>query len=155
MTEDDMTTETTIIEINGVKMEVDLRRARIVHNNLRIGSKVKILEKGAYTTPTIYPGVVVGFDLFATLPTITVAYIAGSFSSCELRFAAINEKSADKWELVPSQDDDLPVSRANVLESFDREQVKLERQIADLADKRAYFERMFGAYFPQAETVTE
>jgi hypothetical protein len=148
-----MTTETTIIEINGVKMEVDLRRARVIHDNLRIGSKVKILSKGAYSGQKVHPGVIVGFDAFQSLPTITVAYIVGEFMSCELKFATINEKTTDSWEMVPAMDDDLPVSRANVLESFDREQIKLERQIADLADKRVYFERMFGAYFPQAETV--
>lgn len=150
-----MDSEMTIIEINGVKMEVDLRRARVVHDNLRIGSKVKILAKSGYGGPSVYPGVIVGFDAFATLPTITVAYVVHSYASAELKFAAINAKSAETYEMVPSQDDDLPVERGFVMEAFARQIDTKRREIEDIEAKRDYFARMFGVYFSRATQDTE
>lgn len=149
-----MTTETTIIEINGVKMEVDLRRAKIVHSNLRVGSKVKVLVKGAYDGPKVWPGVIVGFDAFKDMPTITVAYVTSSYASAELCFAHINSKSAEKFEIVPAHDDDLPVERGFVLEAFAREIDKKRREIEDIEAKRDYFTRMFGVYFDKATQDT-
>ena len=42
-----MNTEKTIVEINGVKMEVDLRHARIVHENIK---DLPAEDKGRYNT---------------------------------------------------------------------------------------------------------
>ena len=53
------------------------------------------------------------------LPTITVAYISNSYASAELNFAHVNSKSAEKYEIVPAQDDDLPISRGFIMEAFD------------------------------------
>lgn len=147
--------EMTIIEINGVKMEVDLRRAKIIHENLQIGSKVKVLDKSGYGGPTVHAGVIVGFDPFPTLPTINVAYVTGSFGSSDIKFAGINAKSGEKWELVPSQDDDLPIDRQTLLEAFEREIQKHQREIDAINEKRDYFNRMFGAYFPDMVTEAE
>ena len=146
--------ETTIVEINGIKMEIDLRKARIVHDNIRVGSKVKILVTG-YSEPMVHAGVVIGFDDFEKLPTINVAYIVGGYWLTDMQFAAINDKSSEKYSIVPALDDELPINRATVLESFDRMRVKAEREIQDLEQKRAYFERMFGQYFEKADATAE
>ena len=145
-----MNTETTIIEINGIKMEVDLRHAKMVHDNLRVGTKVKLLAKSDYSGPEVYPGIIVGFEPFESLPTIIVAYVKGSYGeSSFIHFAYINasESARKKWELVPSVDDELPVSKENVLGGIDREIKKHEREIEELNAKRTYFLRNFGAYF--------
>lgn len=142
-------TELTIIEINGVKMEVDLRRARIVHQNLRVGSRVKILEKGGYSAPAVYAGVIVGFEPFADLPTVVVAYVKTGYGSEGLAFAYINAKSADKWDLVASVDDSLPIAKADVLAHFDRDIQKAEAGLEDLRAKRAFFLRHFDVYFSE------
>ena len=147
-----MQTETTVIEVNGVKMEVDLRHAKIIHTNIRVGSKVKVLAKGGYGGPEVYPGVVVGFEPFTDLPTIIVAYVTSSYASVELKFAYINSKSADKWDLVPAVDDELPLNKADVLACFDRDIAKRENEIADFQAKRDYFLRHFDKYFV-AETA--
>ena len=60
-----------IIEINGVKMEVDLRHATQIHTEIKIGSKVKVLHK-QHGGQNIYHGVVCGFENFVDLPTIEV-----------------------------------------------------------------------------------
>lgn len=137
----------TTIEVNGVKLEVDLRTARRVEE-LRVGSKVKVLTKEPYSTHKVYPGVVCGFEPFKTLPTIIVCYLVIDYNKAELRTVAYNAESKDV-EIVASIDDVLLVDQSEVTHFFDREQAKLEQQIADLQAKRDYFVRMFGAYFPQ------
>lgn len=138
--------EMTIVEINGVKMEVDLRHAKIVHENLRVGTKVKVLTKTDYSGPSVYAGVIVGFEPFPSLPTIIVAYIDTSFAG-GLKFAYINSKSAEKWEIVPSLDDELPIAKNDVLAQFDRQIEQKEAELRDLNAKRDFFLRHFNAYF--------
>lgn len=138
--------EKTIVTINGVKMEIDLRQATIVHENLRVGSKVKLLEKNAYGGPNVWPGVIVGFEPFPSFPTIIVAYMDTSYSG-GLKFGHINEKSADKWEMVPSVDDELPLAKADVLARFDRDIQKKNDEVADLERQRDFFLRHFNQYF--------
>lgn len=136
----------TTIEVNGVKLEVDLRTARRVEE-LRVGSKVKVMTKD-YSGHHVYPGVVCGFEPFKTLPTIIVCYLVVDYNKAELRTVGYNAESKDV-EIVASIDDVLLVDQAEVTQFFDREQAKLEQQIADLQAKRDYFVRMFGAYFPK------
>ena len=151
-----MSDEKQIIEINGVKMEVDLRHAKVIHDNIRVGSKVKVMVKSTYVSPEVYAGVVVGFEPFPDLPTIIVAYVVETWNEAKLEFAYINpgEKSAEKYALIPAIDDELPINRATVIGAFDREIAKHERAIAEVREKRAYFEARFGQWFERAE-VTE
>ena len=142
-----METATTIIEINGVKMEVDLRHAKIVHENIKVGSKVKLLEKSAYSAPSVHPGVVVGFEPFTDLPTIIVAYVKIGYGEGGLNFAYINAQSVEKWDMVPSLDDELPINQADVLGSFEREAAKSRAVLNDIEAKRDYFLRHFNQYF--------
>ncbi|MDE3038751.1 MAG: hypothetical protein KGJ21_09930 [Pseudomonadota bacterium] len=144
-----MSNETVVVEINGVKLEVDMRHAKIVHENIKIGSKVKLLEKGAYNGPLVYPGVVVGFENFASLPTIIVAYVKQGWSDGGVFFAYINAsaKAIEKWEMVPAHDDDLPIHKADLLKQFQREIDKAQAQIAEIESKRSYFLDHFAEYF--------
>lgn len=150
-----METEKTIVEINGVKMEVDLRHARVIHDNIRVGTKVKLLAKGGYGGPRVYPGVVVGFEPFRDLPTIIVAYVVHEYAKCELNFAYINkdEKCVNAWDMVPSLDEELPINKAEVIAVFDRDISKKEAEIADINAKRAYFLKYFEQFFVNAETA--
>lgn len=145
-----MDTERTIVEINGVKMEVDLRHARIVHENIKVGSKVKLLVKNDYSGPVVYAGVVVGFEPFDTLPTIIVAYVKDGYSDAGLFFAHVNAKSADKYDLVPSLDDELPIKKADVLAQFDRKIEKARAEVEAAESQRDYFLRHFNRYFAPA-----
>jgi hypothetical protein len=145
-----MDTERTIVEINGVKMEVDLRHARIVHENIRVGSKVKLLSKSDYQGPQVYAGVVVGFEPFDSLPTIIVAYVKDGYNDSGLYFAHVNAKSAEKYDIVPSLDDELPVKKEDVLAQFDRKIDKARAELETAVSQRDYFLRHFNRYFAQA-----
>ena len=142
--------ETTIIEVNGVKMEVDLRHAKVVHENLRVGSKVKILSKAGYSGVQVYAGVIVGFEPFPTLPTIIVAYVDTSYSG-GLKFAHINTKTVEQWEMVPSIDDEIPVEKSDVLARFDRDIDKKRDEVAELERQRDFFLSHFNMYFAKFE----
>lgn len=145
-----------IIEINGVKLEVDTRFARRI-DTFQIGTKVKLLakENGYGGTDTkVYSGVIVGFEPFDSLPTIVVCYLAIDYSSAEIKFAYVNTATDKKWEIVASVDDDLPVQRADVLAKMDREIQKKAEEIADLERRRSYFLQHFAAYFaPEREAA--
>lgn len=148
-----METEKTIVEINGVKMEIDLRHAKVIHEHLRVGSKVKILEKGGYSGPQVYPGVIVGFEAFKDLPTIIVAYVQASYAASELKFAYINEKCSEKWDMIPAVDDELPLVKADVLAYFDREINKKTIELQDVNAKRDFFLRHFNQWFENRQTA--
>lgn len=65
-----MTTDNqkTIVEINGIKLEVDLRTAKRVEE-YKVGDMVKVLKKEYGDSYKSYAGMIVGFDAFVALPT--------------------------------------------------------------------------------------
>lgn len=141
-----------IIEVNGIKMEVDMRHATRV-DTFRVGSKVNVLIKESYGDPSIKPGVVVGFEPFETLPTIIVAYLNITYNEAKLEFAYINAKN-EKHEIVHTIDDFIPIKKADVLEYFNIEKQKLQESKNELERKENYFLKHFNKYFPETETVS-
>ena len=83
-----------LIEVNGVKLEVDMRYAKKVEQ-YRVGDKVKVLIKKYSDTSTSHIGVIVGFDNFEQRPTIIVAYIESDYSGTKLNFVHINKDTKD------------------------------------------------------------
>ncbi len=140
------TPQLTIVEINGVKMEVDLRQAKVVHQSLRVGSEVKLLAKSEYGDPKVHPGIIVGFEPFQDLPTIIVAYVQVEYSKTELKFAYINSGSQKKWDMVPSVDDHLPLIKGDVIKQFDHQISQKEKEIEDIRERKEYFLRHFAAF---------
>jgi hypothetical protein len=138
--------EKQIVEINGIKMEVDLRPARRVEE-FRVGDTVKILVKESYGEPTVYTGIIAGFEEFQTMPTIIVAYTKFDYSSAELKFAYINEKSKEKYELASCTDDKLPIDKADALKRFDRAIEQKQQEINDMLAKRDFFVTRFTQCF--------
>lgn len=138
----------TIVEINGVKLEVDLRYARRVEE-LRIGSRVKVLTKN-YNDWSAHAGVIVGFEPFPDRPTIIIAYIKADYANVGLHLVHWHKDNKDA-QVVACDDDDFSVSKAEVLGWFDREKTKFENQIKEIEAKRKYFLDRFKSYFPEKE----
>ena len=90
--------ERTVVEINGVKMEVDLRTARTI-DTYKVGDRVKVLVKKYSDTYETHHGVIVAFDNFENLPTITVCYITTGYNG-DLSFSYINEKNKAKFKKI-------------------------------------------------------
>ncbi len=138
------------VEINGVKLEIDLRTARRI-DTLRVGSRVKVLVK-TYSDFKIYPGVVVGFDPFQQMPSITVAYMDIDWSTAALKFIAINAATKNT-EIVAAMDaDHLELSRDEILAKMDRQIATEEAKLQELTETRAFFLRKFGEYFTPSKT---
>lgn len=147
--------QTTIIEINGVKLEVDLRNAKRI-DQLQIGSRVKCLAKSSYGGEmTTKPGIVVGFEPFPSLPTMVVAYLDIGYGAPGLKFRSFNKETKD-FEVVADLDNNaLEIDRAETVAHFDREIAKKELELREVREKKAFFLAHFGRYFsdPQPEMV--
>jgi hypothetical protein len=142
-----MTEQMQIIEINGIKLEVDMRYARRIEE-LRIGSPVKVLNKGQYGGQTVHAGVVIGFEPFKDLPTILVAYVTDSFSSAEIKVISINSASKD-YDIVACVDPDFMVDKAAILQRFDRQIAQKQREIDAIEEQKKYFETNFKVFWAQ------
>ncbi|HET8693249.1 MAG TPA: hypothetical protein VFM33_01120 [Aquabacterium sp.] len=139
------TKQTTIIEINGVKMEVDLRNAKRI-DQLQIGSRVKCLIK-TYSDFKTSPGVIVGFEPFEKLPSIVVAYLDVEYGSANLVFKTFNSETKD-FEIVADLDNNtLEVNRADILKRFEREEAKKELELEEIRQKKEFFLSKFAQFF--------
>ena len=138
------------IEINGVKMEVDTRYAKRIEN-LTIGSRVKVLVK-SYSDYKVYAGVIVGFDPFKELPTISVAYIDTSYGSKGLSFVAYNSQSKDVEIVADIDFNALEVNKADIVRQFDNEIQKKQLEIQEMMEKKQFFIDKFGIYFNEKAT---
>lgn len=140
-----MEKQTTIIEVNGVKLEVDLRSAKRI-DELKVGSRVKCLVK-KYDGFATYAGVVVGFEPFPTRPTIVVAYLENNYGSSALKFMSFNADTKD-FEIVSDLDHNaLEIDKADVLAQFDRNADVKRAELREIEDKKAFFLAHFGRYF--------
>lgn len=136
-----------LIEINGIKMEVDMRTATTTQiNTYKVGDQIKILVKD-YSTYKLYSGVIVGFDNYEKLPTIVVAYLDIGYSEANIKMAYINEESKENYEIVKAEYDIPPFEKDSVIEKLDREITSTEQKLADLKVKRQYFIDKFNNYF--------
>jgi hypothetical protein len=141
--------QTTIIEVNGVKLEVDLRSAKRI-DQLTIGSRVKCLLK-TYDSFKTVPGVVVGFEPFEKRPTIVVAYLETDYSTAALKFQSFNCDTKD-FEIIADLDNNaLEIDKAGIIAKMDREYTKKEAELQELADRKAFFLAHFGRYFQEAQ----
>lgn len=143
-----MSEGTTTIEIDGVKLEVDLRTARKVES-FRVGDRVKLLTKD-YSGYKSHVGAIVAFDLFKKLPTIVVAYI-DNMLSCDgnggkLSFAYLNSQSKDV-EICPMVDDDVLPTQQTIIAYFDRSIATTQKQLEEIAARKEYFLRQYGTTF--------
>jgi hypothetical protein len=147
-----------IIEINGIKIEVDLRTAKRIEN-YKVGDGVKLLVKEYGDTFKSYPGVIVGFDEFQNRPTIVVAYVVSSYSSVEMKFAYINKDSKDH-ELATLQDYETKLSFAEIQKKFDKDihdaEAALKKKIAEKEWFNSNYHTYFGKMFKEfGQDVTE
>jgi hypothetical protein len=136
--------EKRIIEVNGVKLEVDLSTARVVEE-YKVGDPVKVLVK-KYDGYASHAGVIVGFDAFEKLPSINIAYLDSGYSTADMKFISFNAQSKEV-EICAMNNTEVPFVRDNVLELMDRDITAAEQKVADLKTKKAYFQKQFGVYF--------
>lgn len=132
-----------IIEIDGVKVEIDLRTAKRV-DSFKVGDNIKILDK-EYDSYKVKPGIIVDFAEFQELPTIVIAvFDEGSWSSTpNISFIYYNKNTSKKVEIVSCSEDEIKVSKEGVIERFEREIQKKKNEYEDFKNKLEYFKTHF------------
>lgn len=133
-----------IVEIDGVKIEVDLRSAKRI-DTFRVGDNVKVLCKDYNNQFKVKPGIITDFANFKEKPTIVVAvFNEGSWSSSpSIEFIHIYEGMEDKFEIVYTSDEDLRLTKDGVIEKFEREIQKKRNEAQDLQNQLEYFKKHF------------
>lgn len=154
-----MSEENKIIEINGVKFEVDSRTATLRQiEHIRIGARVKVLTKDYSDSVKVNHGVVVGFEPFKDNPTVIVAYIENTYSSNapEIKFLYFNAKSKEQI-IISDENDKESMVASNIVGQIDKSIVAKQREIQDLEDRKTYFLKNFQSYWnplvmPESQT---
>lgn len=137
-----------IVDVGGIKMEVDLRFARKV-DYFHVGDPVKpLMKKSGYNERdhVVYPGIIVGFEEFEKLPTIVVAYLHKDYSEASLRFKYINEETKD-LEIIHQTGTDRIINKKTAVEAMNQKIMEKEKELAGLKMKRDFFLQNFGEYF--------
>lgn len=132
---------TRVIEIDGVKIEVDLRTAKRI-DTFKVGDNVKVLCKSSNSDYKVKPGIITDFANFKEKPTIVVAVLnEGTYwnSNPTIEFIHIYEGMEDKYEIVYASDEDLRLTKDGVIEKFEREIAKKKNEAQDLENQLTYF----------------
>lgn len=134
--------EKRVVEINGIKMEVDMRTARRV-DTFRVGDNVKVLGKTYNDQHEIKPGIIVDFAMFKDLPTIIIAvFNEGGWSGTpSISFEYINSES--EKEIIFASEEEIRLSKDGVIEKFEREIQKRKNECQDLQNQLEYFKKHF------------
>ena len=143
--------EKRIVEIDGVKIEVDMRTAKVIEA-YKVGDKVKVLIKSYGDTFDMYPGVIMGFYEFKDLPCIEVAYLRHS----DIQLKTLNAVSKD-ISIAPISEAELIMDRQDVISRLNKDIENKKREALDLECKRDYFLKHFDTYFSdwQAKKLAE
>lgn len=143
----DMENEKRIIEINGIKMEVDLRNAKRI-DTFKVGDPVKVLDMN-YSDPQIYAGVIVGFAEFSKHPAIEVMTLNVGYSNADFKFITITDKENSKYEIVHYNNYEKIFTKSSVLDIFQKDIEKKRVEIEELERKKKYFIDDFQKAFGQ------
>lgn len=138
---------TKIIEVGGIKLEVDMRHAVKVEY-YKVGTKVRILKKSSsygeeYKT---YGGVIIGFDQFKKQPSILIAYLKSSYGDAEIEFLTFNDKTKDV-EICIADSNFIPFEKATILEKLNNKITEEEQSLLEARAKKEYFMKYFNEYF--------
>lgn len=136
------------IEINGVKLEVDLRTCRRI-DTFKVGDNVKILKK-QYNEYRVYSGVIVDFVNFKERPAIVVAYFNQDYNGVEIKFETITKDSQDV-DIAPCLPHEMKINKARVIDKFDLRIAEKMREADELRQKKEYFVKNFGKFFDDEE----
>lgn len=129
--------EKQVIEVNGIKLEIDMRYAKKIEN-YKIGDNVKVLIKKYGDNYENYPGVIVGFDQFEKLPTIIICYVDITYNSAEIKFININSNTQDA-EITHMQEHEKAIDKSRAVDLLNRMVLKAEAELSEIQRKRKYF----------------
>jgi hypothetical protein len=131
----------TIIEINGVKMEVDLRTAKAV-DNYRVGDTVKMLRK-EYNSYAVDYAVIINFTDFKNLPTIELLSVD---RRGDVQYRSYNAETKD-IEIAPVNDLQIQFDYETITQNLNRIIGEKEKELEEARAKSRAFHEAFGKIF--------
>jgi hypothetical protein len=134
-----------IVEINGVKLEVDERSAKTVES-YKVGDTVRVLVKKYGDWYDSYPGAIIGFDAFQNLPSIRVAYLEHGYPTADIKFVVINANTKDV-EIAPALANEIPLEKGNIEAILNGAVLQKQEELRMAQNKLEYFRAHFAAYF--------
>ena len=137
MENEDKGSQKRIVEINGMKMEIDLRTAKKI-DTFRVGDPVKVLDMN-YQSPVIKAGVIVGFAEFSKHAAIEIMVLSDNYSGVDFNFITVKSGDECKYEIVHYNNYEKIFTQSNVVDKFAREIEKKKIEIAELERKMKYF----------------
>jgi len=133
------------IEINGIKLEVDLRTAKRI-DQFKVGDNVKVLKKNGGNSFSVVAGVIIDFVNFKELPTIQIATFESDYFGSKIDFLNFNSKTED-IEICAVSEHELVLEKNRVIDKLNAEIEKEKNKIDELETKKRYFLEHFGKYF--------
>jgi hypothetical protein len=137
-----------IVEIDGVKLEIDLRTAKVI-DHYRIGDPVRVLHPGTGYGTGIKAGVIVGFCEFEKNPAIEILELDAEYSGANFKLVTIVSGQDNPVQIAPYNRYSGLFSQTDIVTRFDREIQKKELELADLKLKKEYFISDFMKAFQQ------
>jgi D-hexose-6-phosphate mutarotase len=138
-----------IVEINGIKVEVDLRTAKVI-DNYRVGDTVKVLAK-QYNNYAVEWGVIIAFTEFKNLPTIELLTV-NHFG--DVKYLSYNAETKDT-EIAPANKLEMQFDYAGVVETMSRSISKKEEELRTEKSKLAAFLDVYGKIFAPGSDTKE
>jgi hypothetical protein len=133
-----------VIEINGIKMEVDLSTAKRI-DEFKVGDNIKVLKKNG-SNYDVLAGVIIQFVNFKELPTIQIAVFKQDYWGSKIEFINFNEQTQDV-EIALCSEHELRLEKNSVIDKFNNEINKKQGEVDDLKAKRDWFVEYFAKYF--------
>ena len=143
-----MENEVRTVEINGIKLDVDLRTAKKI-DVYKVGDNVKVLKK-EYDAWKVYSGVIVDFVAFKNKPAVVIAILKYDYNSVDVQYETITEDTKD-IEFAPSVAQEMKISKQRVIDHFDSRIESKKAELSDLEAKREYFINNFGRFAGEAK----
>ena len=130
-----------VVEINGVKMEVDLRTARVIEN-YKVGDSVKLLKK-RYDSYEVLPAAIIGFTEFQKLPTIELIALK---RDGDVEFFTFNAETKDT-EIAPFNRYEAVFEREEIMDKLTQRVNQAEEALRVARTKREAFQTFFAKVF--------
>lgn len=138
---------TRIIEINGMKFEVNMETAKRI-DQFKVGDNIKVLRKSYGDKYDVQPGVIVQFVNFKELPTIQIAIFKQDYSGSTIEFINYNSETVD-IEITLCSPHELKLEKESVLDKMQNEINRKLSEANDLEARRDWFVQYFHKYFDE------
>lgn len=140
-----MNEDKRIIEIDGVKLEVDLRTARRI-DSFKVGDNVKVLKE-TYGCWEALPGAIVGFTEFPTHPALEILVMTNDGDVKFITYAAPKDGQKQTIEIAPFNSFEMLIDRASIMAKLNRAVEQKESELRDATAKRDAFIKTFDKVF--------